>query len=340
MIERRHHRRRVLSIHFNCYLDGERFDSESLDVSPRGALLITQARVPIGKKILIVPTGQPDLPVGRSAGGDLATYLPVLLSAQVIRWHETPSGLGIRWVSGVSHVGVDPLLVVIKYILGRSSATLTPPESEVLVKQDVSYDFFEERFRLLRTPDYLSDTVGVGDLATRDGDAMDDERIQRPITHPVDPPPWIRQTRDASLNGFAPLPTSHGFEKGATSGQLTDLLSGGPAQVQVMKAVRVKIGSRDLRAIVHDIGLSSLLLIVPGAEIPDVERLSVVFSVPYRTEKIEVLLRCTVTRVMRLQKQGATGYQLSILDVEQETLPGLYQRYVKYLFEQSLFKKN
>ena len=339
MAERRQQRRRVLSIHFNCYLDGERFDSESLDISPRGALLITRARVPVGKRILIVPTGQPDLPVGRSDSGDPATYLPVLLSAQVVRWNDAPYGLGITWVSGISHVGVDPLLIVIQYILGRTAAMLTPPVAEVLAKQDVSYDFLDERFRLLDAPGYLSDSVGSRDLITEDTDAVDREAVQGPVTHPVHPPPWIQKTQDALLDDFAPLPTSHGFEADAASGQLTDLLSSGPAQVQVMKAVQAKVGDRDMGAIIHDIGLKSLVLIIPGVEIVGVERLTVVLPVPYRTDRIDVHLRCTVTQVLQLPEQGATGYKLWILGVEQETIPGLYTRYVKYLFEQSLFKK-
>ncbi len=338
MTERRDKRRRVLSAHFNCYLDGERFDSESLDVSSHGALLITRARVPVGKRILVVPKGQPDLPAGRAASDDPIASLPVLLSALVVRWHDSPVGLGITWVSGISHVGVDPLLIVIQYILGRSAATLTPPEIEVFTKQDVSYDFIEERFRLISAPEYLSDSVGADATTVEDGDARDAEPIQGPITHPIHPPPWLQQTEEAELNEFAPLPTSHGFESSATAAQLTDLLSSGPAQVRVMKAVQARIGERDRRAIVHDIGLTSLLLIVPGEEIPGVERLAVVFPVPYRKEKLKLLLRCTVTKVIRLVKQGATGYRLAILAVDREAVPGLYTRYVKYLFEQDLFK--
>lgn len=339
MAERRHQRRRVLSIHFNCYLDGERFDSESLDISPRGALLITRARVPIGKRILIVPTGQPDLPDARTDTGDPATDLPVLLSAQVVRWNDAPSGLGIQWVSGISHVGIDPLLVVIQYILGRSAATLTPPEPAVLQKQNVSYDFLDECFRLLDAPYYLSDSVVHAAPSPEVGVAMDPGTNQGPITHPVHPPPWIQKTRDAMVDDFAPLPTSHGFESNAASGQLTDLLSEGSARVQVMKRVRADVGDREVGAIIHNIGLTSLLLIIPGEELVGLERLSVILPVPYRTDRVEVLLRCTVTRSIPLPEQGATGYKLWILNIEGEAVPDLYERYVKYLFEKSLFKQ-
>ena len=168
---------------------------------------------------------------------------------------------------------------------------------------------------------------------------MDPKTSQGPITHPVHPPPWIAQPQDDGVDDFAPLSTSHGFESSATSGQLTNLLAGGSPQVQVMKAVRAIKEDGEVRAIIHDIGLEALLLIIPGAEISGLERLTVVLPIPYRTDKVEVRLLCTVTQVVPLSEHGATGYRLRILSVEQETVPGLYKRYVKYLFEQGLFKQ-
>ena len=337
MLERRSKRRRVLAIHFNCYVDGERFDSESLDISPHGALLVTKARVPAGKRILIVPTGQPELPVGRKDSDDPAAHFPVLLSAQVIRRQDAPEGLGITWTSGISHVGIDPLLVVINYILGRSSATLTPPEAEVILKQDISYDFLDERFRVLDAPDYYSDSLGISEAETDEGVPVDQVQDLGPITQPVYPPPWISQTSVDPEDDFSPLPTYHGFESNAASGQLTELLSSGPAQVRLMKAVQAKVEGGDVGALIHNIGLQSLLLIIPGDKTPGLERLTVVLPVAHSEERSEVLLRCTVSRIMQFPDQGAVGYKLWILSVD-ETVPGLYTRYIKYLFEQSFYK--
>ena len=68
-----------------CYLDGERFDARSLNLSASGAFLETDQDIPIGARLLVV---------FEQDGSD-----PIQLVGRVVRYQEEPAiGLGIQWV--------------------------------------------------------------------------------------------------------------------------------------------------------------------------------------------------------------------------------------------------
>ena len=50
---RRQHTRNLKALHFTCYIDGQRFDARSIDVSVGGAFMETGALVPMGSVALI-----------------------------------------------------------------------------------------------------------------------------------------------------------------------------------------------------------------------------------------------------------------------------------------------
>ena len=71
-----------------CYLDGNRFDTESLDISASGVFLETDRQVPRGAPMVVV--------FDQDAG------TPIYLVGRVVRQQKNPAGLGVIWVRAIT----------------------------------------------------------------------------------------------------------------------------------------------------------------------------------------------------------------------------------------------
>lgn len=93
--ERRAHPRVVERRWSCCYLDGHRFDTESLDIGPGGVFLETaDADVPVGAPMVVVFDADP------AADGETAE--PIYLVGRVMRRQKSPPGLGVAWARAVT----------------------------------------------------------------------------------------------------------------------------------------------------------------------------------------------------------------------------------------------
>ncbi len=97
--ERREHPRKAVRVPFFCYVDGQRFDTDALDLSPGGAFLGTDDMVRIGAPVVLLPkAAKSKKPV-------------VLVVGHVVRQRRTGDcGIGIRWGKIVSGGGISVIL--------------------------------------------------------------------------------------------------------------------------------------------------------------------------------------------------------------------------------------
>lgn len=114
--ERRQHPRRVSRQDVFCYIDGNRFDACSEDLSAGGMFLRTDGRVEVavGTIVGLVVKGF----------GDLSRI--VYLFARVMRKQDTPViGLGLQWEKAVSIGGPEALVRFLDQVFEIQSPTLS-----------------------------------------------------------------------------------------------------------------------------------------------------------------------------------------------------------------------
>ncbi len=151
---RRQHTRNLKALDFSCYIDGQRFDARSLDVSVGGAFMETGALAPMGSVALIaLKKGHPH-PAG---GGRLRRprkELPIVLIGLVVRHQTVPvTGVGLRWLRCVSRVGLQPMYEFLGFVVDLYPSALPLPSGTVSTIDFVEFDFVLQEFRPGRAED-------------------------------------------------------------------------------------------------------------------------------------------------------------------------------------------
>lgn len=81
-----------------CYLDGSRFDAQTLNISATGTFLQTSRETPTGAPVVVVFDGHED------------EDKPIYLVGQVVRHQSDPVGLGVGWVRAVTSASKKELV--------------------------------------------------------------------------------------------------------------------------------------------------------------------------------------------------------------------------------------
>lgn len=114
--ERRKHTRWKMDEDIHCYVDGDRMDLRSLDMSSGGMLLTTDLLIQPGVQIALVFRSQVE------DGGK-----PIFLLAKVMRRQVLPTeGVGLRWESAVTEGEPSELIAFL-----RTRLRLVSPEVQV-----------------------------------------------------------------------------------------------------------------------------------------------------------------------------------------------------------------
>ena len=109
--ERRQHPRRSFEGDVYTYIDGNRLDSESIDVSEGGALFRTDQELPIGAHVAMVFKKQAQLKE------------PVFLIGRVQRRHtDLCPGVGLQWTKAVTQAAPSELIWFLATVLGVKDA--------------------------------------------------------------------------------------------------------------------------------------------------------------------------------------------------------------------------
>jgi hypothetical protein len=295
MTERREHLRKQRTLDFHCYIDGVRFDSPSLDISDGGAFLATADPIPMAATVVLVPRASREaLPPGAPGRGGPPRSL---LVGRVVRRQGVPRvGVGIRWVKCVSTAGLDALFSFLETVLEIHPSSLPLPEPKTAAETTIAWDFIHRRFET------------KAKVGGRRGGAAPSAAIPEA---PAIPPVAMTRSRE--------------------EGAITMIVHAHDARVPVDVPVEYITGETIHHGTVIALAATVLTLRLPGDPPPGADRLVLSFPLSYKGQTRLLSLACKNGGVTRAA-DGAALMDLSIRAVDNEPAPGIFLRYVKYLY--------
>jgi len=122
------------------------------------------------------------------------------------------------------------------------------------------------------------------------------------------------------------------YARGELTGPVTDVIEHRDSWVPVSVGVEFFGGGEVRQGTVRFIGADGLYLIstrVPG----DIEGTVIItYPIPLKGRTKAIYLICNVGRIDRIAEGGLSGIELEIRSVRKESVPGLFKRYIKYLY--------
>ena len=348
--ERRGHERTDRSVEFYCYVDGQRFDSESLDISAGGALLRTEDDIPQKVPVIVVP---------KSANPRKSV---IMLVGTVVRRQQKPAGIGIRWSKCVSRKGIRPIARLFEFFPELVTRKPPNPDLEVASAARVAYSFVNNRFYVPVAPNL----PGAGS-SSRPAPSP------RPAPAPTKPPPAIppagpktqpeaAKPLDASPPPAPPpvptkpsptmpplvqrkrrSPTEHqAYRRTPETGPITSVIRHDKAQIPVALPARVRADGPLLKGMILMIASDSLFVqcdtaglenLAPAAKVT----VELVMELPGREFPAE--LSCSLLAVAEDPRTGANGLALNIIAADCGKRGGLFERYVKFLYNRMIVEQ-
>jgi hypothetical protein len=278
--ERRQHPRKASRQDVFCYIDGNRFDACSEDLSAGGMFLRTDGLV--------------DVAVGTIVGlvvkgiGDLSRA--VYLFARVARQQTAPViGIGLQWEKAVSIGGPEVLIQFLETVLGITSPVLT--QRAVAGKDFVRHVY---AFNPQRAPDAA--------------DAL-----------PPAPPVIPASARPAS-----------------NPGAIT-------TQIQVLRAVfpvdlvaSASFEGLNLPVRIRRIGVAAMFVETRVAPLDVSTPIRILIPTSAGEGAVIVAVRCRINEARVQPKDPETGLVLEVLDIDEGSDTGAWQRFLKRLHFRTL----
>ena len=304
-------------------------------MSSGGAFLQTKDDVRVGAVVMMVPKQQER----RSA--------KAMLIGSVVRKQEAPvAGVGIRWARCMSNSGIQHLFDFLAYSLRIHPGELPVPGPEVARSASVAYDLVTKSYSIpsggareeggrvrwrvdVVQPSALEAGGAAGEDEATEQDAAMEERVRElQEEERAGKPMEIGMPRELAVSPGQYMRTGK-------MGALTVSLGTARGRVQADIPVSFETGGRRRLGVVRLLGTMSLLIVTwEEVVVVEGEAMVVTLPVPLGEETTEVRLRCNVQRV------GGSGspvaLDLRVSSAESPLSPGLYERYVKYLYQKLL----
>ena len=298
MPERRQHPRLLKDIEFYCYVDGERFDSASVDISAGGAFLSTDDDLRMNAPVLIFPKAEK----GKEQ--------PAMLVGRVVRRQMGPgAGLGVQWRGCICRQGVPGLYQFLEQYLEIKHDLLPEPPHEVVGARVVAFDFENVRFYVpavadLPDPSRISPATGSGTTSL--------DELGAPVAEALVQSPTYTRTGEA--------------------GAVTTILGRQRGRVPVNIPIQFLVDDRMYDGVVTALGITTMFVSTGEPVRPGSGRVVLPFPIPVESQPLMVRTHCVIMRIEDATEMRSGGVDLSIQHIEERKSPGLFQRYVKYLF--------
>jgi hypothetical protein len=378
MSERRKHERVQREVSFHCYIDGQRFDSASVNISSGGAFLKTPDLIPPDSVVVVVPKQQ------------FLTEFPVMLVGKVLRRDES-KGLGITWLRCVTRSGLRRLWQFIE-TFPELWETIPPlPSRDIAGQACIGYDFGSRQFFLPKgeggtggspkgrssarkrpaQPARPAAAVATAPIAAPVSATVHQTPV--PVSEPrVDPsfagkatsqhhsttvyarstshapevvrprsaatavreptPPPVVPTPEASARVEHPSP----YRRTSSSGAITQVIQKQEEEFPANISVICQVGNDKYEARARMISLNTLFILSFDQELFDVEKMDVHMPVTLHDRTYPVTLSCHVLRTGQHVDAGGPGIHMRISAVFQPQRPGIFERYVKFLYYQNV----
>jgi hypothetical protein len=309
--ERRVFPRIEREISFYCYIDGNRFDTVSVDVSSAGVFLKTKDDIRPSAVVMVVPKEES------------ARLFPVMLIGKIVRRVETPEmcGYGVRWIRCITRRGINSIYAFISSNPEFSQLTLPMPEADAMGSSVVGYDFINNQF-------FVPDIPGFGAPLPEQSDEPDFE-----IPKPVSPPPIATLRREIS----EATETLHfEYRKTKEEGALTQALRVQHEQVPVNIPVRVDTNDITIKAVVRMVSLNTIYATTNDRRESLGTNAKVWMPIPLQKGQVMVRLVCSVESLSPHPQVAGNGFHLAIIAIDHEERKGVFERYVKYRYYKML----
>lgn len=370
MSERRKHDRVQKEIRFHCYIDGNRFDSASVNLSQGGAFLRTQDPIPTDSVVVAVPRQQ------------YLQEFPVMLVGKVLRrQNSSDKGLGLEWQRCVTRSGFDRLWQFIETFPELWETLPAKPANEFLSQPCVGFDFSSGSFFLPkgrfgpRTKGSAAPAAGEPssaapasapapasdvpvDLSYAGRPALSgsqetttvysSSRSHPPeVVMPMGTAEFNTRLKESTVREPTPLPmpgpaTSDRLEnppkyrRTASSGAITQVIERYGEEFPTNIPVSIKFEARTYEARIRMLSLSTFFVLSFDQELFDAEKLEIELPISLHQRIYTVTLPCTVIRTGQHVDAGGPGIHLRIDAVYQPQRPGIFERYVKFLYYQTV----
>ncbi len=322
MTDRRQHTRKQRTLDFYCYIDGVRFDSPSLDISEGGAFLATRDPIPIGATVVVVPKALQEQ--RRAAPSSTSGAHRVLLVGRVVRRQGAPRvGVGIGWAKCVSRAGLDALFTFLSTVLEIFPSALPLPEPDMATASTIAWDFERRRFQVME--------IAAREQKPPSRRTLPKTRAEEaPSARPAAPAAPAAQAAPTPIPEAPAIPPV-AMTKSSEAGALTTIIRSQDARVPVNVTVEYFMGDTIYHGTVIAIAASVLTLRLPKDPPPGTDRFVLSFPLSYKGATHLIYLACKLGGTARAA-DGAPLLDLSIREVDNEPAPGIFLRYVKYLY--------
>lgn len=328
-LDKREFPRKLLEDDIYCYLDGNRFDAMSRDISAGGMFLKTKRPVPMGTAVALVFHTKGD-------AGDL----PVFLVGYVVRIQQEPlQGVGIQWKRAVTQGDPEQLRAFLETKMSIRDAFVL---QERLDKGQKRYVY---RFPL----------HSVHEL---------NARSERPPARPQAPPPppkpqpvklaesvdstshmlnrvdvqVFRTTGGLEQRTAAPLKAHVAKQSdSATPGPLSVVVQRGEALAPTSLPAVVAYRGRQHKAVIKGIGVRGMYIETALRPRGLSEVLIVAFKLTgSKREEIPVHCRCRLLYDSTSAGDDHPGLELEIESYEEKGVKGIFWTYLKWLHFRSI----
>ena len=148
---------------------------------------------------------------------------------------------------------------------------------------------------------------------------------------PAQPPaaPVARPVKPAE-----PAPPPEPAPAKPDAGPITVDLGGGMMQVPVEIDVRFKAPGMAFEGTIRMLSMDTLFIACPDKQLAEIgtNKVEITLAIPLHHETVKVKLVCSVVGLGRDPETQLDGLALNVLGVEQHKKPGVFERYVKYLY--------
>ena len=314
-----------------CYLDGDRFDAGSGDISAGGLFLKTKRDIPIGFCVAMV----------FKKGLDILS--PVYLLGRIVRKQEEPvPGVGLQWTKAITDSPTPYLAEFLHSRMGLESPQVT---------REYPSDGGKKRsvYRFPRSPS-LS---GQEDLPVEEETTAGKEMPAAPSEsgsgasgsgrratqlHGVDLD-VVRRGRKVKKE-LSALP-AHVVKQsdGASPGPLSVVVQRGDTLAPTQLAAVIEYRGRGIAAVLLGLGIRSMYLKAPirAETIPGT--INVLFEIPAKDgTKVPVTCACRLLYLETSDPPSSRGIELEIDHYEEHGEKGILWTYLKWLHFRSLKK--
>jgi len=321
----RRYDRHLIAEKLFCYIDGDRFDARSRDISAGGLFIRTPKNVPLGVFIALVFKDK-----------DKPDSHPIFLVGKVVRHQQEPvKGIGLQWDRAItegSSAQLELFLTLKMGIIPHEIFQETGPRKETRHVFD-----FTERVGLDKAPSAggieAPPPVVSPELASPPVVAPPEAAPQSPREklRTVEPVHVIKSDGNLEDLGPAPLPEHVVRLSDGAPGPLSSILQRGDSLAPVTLNATVEIGGKLFEGVIRGMSVKTMFLTGLKGLGSATRPFKVTFSLPAKADRTTITCTCRVLYDDPGDERSMAGLELEIDHYDEGGSKGILWTYLKWV---------